>query len=131
MISGAVILNAALMCSAAQLLAPHCLQGAHRLELRHAPGPCLHHHRRPSRRQASPYDCQCHVRPWPHFAWQNSPDSICHICCRLGFGDKPRWEAYKGLSCLIIGYNMVGYSVLRFSKQKFLPLSATTARMRS
>lgn len=48
--------------------------------------------------------------------------------CRLGFGDKPRWEAYVGLSGLILGYNLVGYAVLRFSKQRFLPLSSTTAR---
>ncbi|KAL4425753.1 hypothetical protein ABPG75_009769 [Micractinium tetrahymenae] len=53
------------------------------------------------------------------------------IIDKLGFGDKPRWEAYVGLSCLILGYNMVGYAVLRFSKQKFLPLSPAAGKKRA
>lgn len=51
--------------------------------------------------------------------------------CRLGFGDKPRWEAYVGLSGLILGYNLAGYAVLRFTKQRFLPLSPAPAKKRA
>lgn len=50
---------------------------------------------------------------------------------RLGFGDKPRWEAYVGLSGLILGYNLAGYAVLRFTKQRFLPLSPAPAKKRA
>lgn len=50
---------------------------------------------------------------------------------RLGFEDKGMWEPFVGLACLALGYNLAGYAVLRFSKKKFLPLTASVAKKRA
>ena len=50
---------------------------------------------------------------------------------RLGYEDKQMWEPFVGLACLCLGYNLVGYAVLRFSKQKFLPLAASAAKKKA
>lgn len=41
------------------------------------------------------------------------------------------WEPFVGLACLTLGYNLAGYAVLRFSKQKFLPLTGGAAKKRA
>ena len=41
------------------------------------------------------------------------------------------WEPCVGLACLALGYNLAGYAVLRFSKKKFLPLTASAAKKRA
>ncbi|GAB4815997.1 hypothetical protein N2152v2_003043 [Parachlorella kessleri] len=42
---------------------------------------------------------------------------------RLGFAGNHLWQAFLGLSCLIAGYNALGYLALRASRPKFLPMS--------
>lgn len=43
--------------------------------------------------------------------------------CRLGFDPSGLWVAYTGLAGLMIGYNVLGYLLLRFLKPRYLPLS--------
>lgn len=50
---------------------------------------------------------------------------------RLGFEDKGMWVPFVGLACLTLGFNLAGYAVLRFTKQKFLPLTGSTAKKRA
>lgn len=101
-----------------------CLQGSHGLELHDRFGAGLHRDRGPDPGQAS-----CARRITIH---QPAPPElhrpICLVPRRLGFADNGLWEAFVGLSCLTVGYNFVGYLVLRFSKQRFLPLTAAKKR---
>ncbi|KAI7840285.1 hypothetical protein COHA_006067 [Chlorella ohadii] len=53
------------------------------------------------------------------------------ILTRLGFEDKGMWVPFVGLACLTLGFNLAGYAVLRFTKQKFLPLTGSTAKKRA
>jgi len=67
--------------------------------------------------------------------WQECPDGSLGQCIpvtgdqilnKAGFNPGELWLAFVGLLALIIGYNFVGYVLLRRSKPKFLPLAAAT-----
>ncbi len=45
------------------------------------------------------------------------------IVVRLNFGDNYLWQSFLGLIGLTIGFNALGYMMLRLSKAKFLPLN--------
>lgn len=42
------------------------------------------------------------------------------ILDRLGFGGNELWQGFLGLGCLIVGFNFIGYVLLRRSKPKYL-----------
>jgi hypothetical protein len=43
--------------------------------------------------------------------------------CRLSIDGHQLWEPFLGLSCLIVGYNTLGYTLLRFKTPRLLPLT--------
>lgn len=51
-------------------------------------------------------------------------DEILHT---LGFHPNQLWLAFVGLLALIVGYNGLGYILLRRSKPRYLPLSGAPA----
>ncbi|GAB4813264.1 hypothetical protein N2152v2_000310 [Parachlorella kessleri] len=42
---------------------------------------------------------------------------------RLNFGGNYLWQPFLGLSMLVLGFNAIGYLVLRFTKPRLLPLT--------
>ncbi len=45
------------------------------------------------------------------------------VGCRLNFGGNYLWQPFLGLSMLVLGFNAIGYLVLRFTKPRLLPLT--------
>lgn len=46
----------------------------------------------------------------------------------LGFGSNHLWQTFLGLSLLIVGFNLLGYLLLRFTKPRYLPLANPPAK---
>ena len=57
-----------------------------------------------------------------HLPPASYPPPAPHCCCS-GFGSTPFYEPFVGLLGLVIFYNVLGYSLLRFTKPKYLPLT--------
>lgn len=47
---------------------------------------------------------------------------------RLSIEGNQLWQPFLGLSCLIVGYNTLGYALLRFKTPKLLPLTPSPRR---
>ena len=67
---------------------------------------------------------KCPPNPTPADGCVVSGDQVLD---QLGFNADQLWLAFVGLIALIIGYNGLGYILLRRSKPRYLPLSARTA----
>jgi ABC-type multidrug transport system ATPase subunit/ABC-type multidrug transport system permease subunit len=49
------------------------------------------------------------------------------ILAQLGFSGNHLWQGFVGLLGLALGYNTLGYLLLRFTKPRYLPLTSTAA----
>ena len=50
------------------------------------------------------------------------------VYCRLNFENDHLWQPFLGLSLLVLGFNAIGYLVLRFTRPRLLPLTPAPAK---